>query len=45
LIEELVVDKERSHTRIEVLDREDANWKARVEDVKKRTYDIKGQSI
>jgi hypothetical protein len=45
LIEELVVDKEGSHTRIEALDWKVADWKARVDDVKKQTYDIKGQSI
>jgi hypothetical protein len=45
LIEELVVDKQGLHGRIEALDWEVANWKARVDDVKRRTYDIKGQSI
>jgi hypothetical protein len=45
LIEELVVDKEGLHARIEVLDQEVADWKARVDDVKRWTYDIKGQSI
>jgi hypothetical protein len=38
LIEELVVDKE-------ALDWEVTNWKARVDNVERRTYDIKGQSI
>ncbi len=45
LVEELVADKEGSHARIETLDWEVANWKARVEDVKRWTYDIKGQSV
>jgi hypothetical protein len=45
LIEELVVDKERSHAWIEALEWEVANWKARVDDVKRWTYDIKGQSV
>ncbi len=45
LIEELVVDKEGSHARIEVLDWEVADWKARVDNIERRTYDIKGQSI
>ncbi len=44
LIEELVVDKEGSQARIE-LDWEVADWKARVDDVERRTYDIKGQSV
>jgi hypothetical protein len=45
LIEELVVDKEGLHARIEALDWEVANWKARVDNVERRTYDIKGQSV
>ncbi len=45
LIEELVVDKERLYARIEAFDQEVANWKARVDDVERQTYDIKGQSI
>ncbi len=45
LIEELVVDKEESHARIEALDWEVANWKVRVDIIERRTYDIKGQSI
>ncbi len=45
LIEELVVDMEGSHARIEALDRKVANWKARVDDVERRTYDIKGHSV
>ncbi len=45
LIEELVVDKEGLHTRIKALDREVAYWKARVDDIERRTYDIKGQSV
>jgi hypothetical protein len=45
LIEELVVDKEGLHARIEALDWEVANWKARVDDIKRRTYNINGQSV
>jgi hypothetical protein len=45
LIEELVVDKEGLHARIEALDWEVADWKARVDNVERWTYDIKGQSI
>jgi hypothetical protein len=45
LIEELVVDKEGLHTRIEALDQEVANWKATVDDVERWTYDIRGQSV
>jgi hypothetical protein len=45
LIEELLVDKEGLHARKEALDWEGADWKARVDDVERRTYDIKGQSI
>jgi hypothetical protein len=45
LIEKLVVDKEGSHARIEALIWEVANLKARVDNVKRRTYDIKGQSV
>jgi hypothetical protein len=45
LIEELVVDKEGSHARIEALDWEVVDWKARVDNVERQTYDIKGQSV
>jgi hypothetical protein len=45
LIEELVADKEGLHARMEAFDQEVAGWKARVEDVKRWTYDILGQSI
>jgi hypothetical protein len=45
LIEELVVDKEGSHARIQALDQEIANWKARVDNIERRTYDIKGESV
>ncbi len=45
MIEELVVDKEGLHAMIEALDWEVANGKARVDNVKRWTYDIKGQSI
>ncbi len=45
MIEEFIVDKEGSNARIEALDWEVADWKARVDNVKRRTYDIKGQSI
>jgi hypothetical protein len=45
LIEELVVDKEGLHARIGALDWEVADWKARVDDVERRTYDIKGQRV
>jgi hypothetical protein len=45
LIEELVVDKKGLHARIEALDWKVTNKKARVDDVERWTYDIKGQSI
>jgi hypothetical protein len=45
LIKELVVDKERLQVRIVALDWEVANWKARVDNVERWTYDIKGQSV
>jgi hypothetical protein len=45
LIEELVAGKEGLHARMEAFDQEVADWKARVDNVKRRTYDIKGQSI